>query len=142
MTSMFWIWMAAAVIFLIIELLAPSFFFICFTAGALASGLYANFYPESYYWQIGIFIVITVILLPLSRKVAKKITKPSPTESNVDAMIGKVGLVTAAIDPDLAGKIRYEGEIWQALATEPIELNAKVKIISVSGTKVHVERFK
>jgi membrane protein implicated in regulation of membrane protease activity len=140
MTSMFWIWMAAAMIFLIIELLSPSFFFICFTAGAAVSGIYAYYRPEEYYWQIGIFVIVTVVLLPLSRKAAKKITKPSPQESNVDAMIGKTVLVTAPIDPDHGGKIRYEGEIWVALANEPIAENAKVKIVSVSGTKVHVER--
>ncbi|MEW6051922.1 MAG: NfeD family protein [Candidatus Zixiibacteriota bacterium] len=141
MTTMFWIWMAGAVIFLIIELLSPSFFFICFTAGALASGLYAYYKPEEYYWQIGIFVIVTVVLLPLSRRLARRITKPSPRESNVDAMIGRTALVTSPIDPDNGGKIRYEGEVWVAQASEPIEVNAKVKIVSVSGTKVHVERM-
>lgn len=141
MTTMFWIWMAAAVIFLIIELLSPSFFFVCFTAGAAVSGIYAYYKPEEYYWQIGIFVIVTVLLLPLSRKVAKRITKPSPRESNVDAIIGKTALVTAAIDPDNGGKVRYEGEIWVAQANEPIAENTKVRIVSVSGTKVHVERI-
>jgi membrane protein implicated in regulation of membrane protease activity len=138
---MFWIWMAAAVVFLIIELLAPTFISLCFVAGTAAAGVYSYFRPESHYWQVGIFVVVTVVLLPLSRKLAKKITKPAPRESNVDAMLGKTAIVTAAIDPDHGGKVKFEGEIWQALAHEPIEENAKVKILSVSGTKLHVERF-
>ena len=81
-------------------------------------------------------------MLPLTRTLAKKITKPSPQKSNVDALIGKVALVTKAIDPDLGGQVRIEGEVWVASAHEKIEENVKVKVVTVSGTKVHVEKVK
>lgn len=142
MTTMFWIWMAAAVVFLILELMTPTLIFACFVAGSAAAGIYSHFYPESYYWQLGLFVSISVILLPLARSLAKKITKPSPQKSNVDALLGKVALVTKTIDPDLGGQVRIEGETWVASAQEKIEENVKVKVISVSGTKVHVEKTK
>ena len=137
---MFWIWMAAAVVFLIIELLTPTFIFLCFVAGAAVAGIFGEFNPESYYWQIGLFVIVSVLLLPLSRRMAKRITKPSPQESNVDAMVGKTALVVAAIDPDSGGKIRYEGEVWQARSRDRIEENAKVRIVAVTGTRVQVEK--
>ncbi|MBK7141910.1 MAG: NfeD family protein [bacterium] len=136
---MFWIWMAAAVVFLIIELFTPTLIFVSFAIAAAAAGVYAQLNPLEYYWQIGIFIIVTIVLLPLSRKAAKKLIKPSD-DSNVDAMIGKTALVTAAIDPDNGGKVRFEGEIWQAMAEEAIEENAKVRIIAVTGTRVRVQR--
>jgi membrane protein implicated in regulation of membrane protease activity len=139
MPSIVWIWLAAFVIFLIFEVFTPSMIFIGFAVGALVSGIFGFFYPDAFYWQIGIFIAITVILLPLTRKMAKKITKESPSQSNVDAMIGKVGLVTETIDPDMGGKIQFEGEVWRATSDERIEANEKVVINSVSGTKLHVE---
>ena len=40
----------------------------------------------------------------------------------VDALIGKVGLVTKAIDPDLGGQVRFEGEVWMATANERITI--------------------
>jgi membrane protein implicated in regulation of membrane protease activity len=55
-------------------------------------------------------------------------------------MIGKIALVTEAIDPDLGGKIKFEGEVWRATSDEKIEVNDKVVINSISGTKLHVER--
>lgn len=140
METMFWIWMAAAVIFLIIELLSPSLFFVSFAVAAGISGVYAQFYPQEYYWQIGIFVIGILITLPLTRRFAKRITKPAPSESNVDALIGKIGLVVSPIDPDTGGKIRYEGETWQAQADEPIEQNAKVRIVEVIGARVRVRR--
>ena len=105
----------------------------------LPSGIYAYFSPEAYYWQVGIFVVVTLGLLPLTRAIAKKITKPEPKKSNVDGLIDKVALVTKEIDPDLGGQVKIEGEVWNAKAGQKIETNQKVRIVSVSGTKVHVE---
>ena len=140
MSTMFWIWMAAAVVFLILELATPALLFICFSVGAAAAGIYGQLYPESYPWQIGIFILVTGVTLPLSRKFASKITKESPEISNVDRMINQTALVVREINPDSAGQVKYQGEIWRALATESIEANAKVKIVSISGTTVTVTR--
>ena len=64
-----------------------------------------------------------ILILPLSRKLAKRLVKPSD-DSNVDAMIGKIALVTSPIDPDNGGKVRFEGEVWQATADERIETGA------------------
>ena len=140
MPDMVWIWLAAVVIFLILELATPTLIFACFVAGSLVSGVISFIYPENYYLQVGIFVGVSVILLPLTRSLAKKITKESPQKSNVDALIGKVGLVTKSIDPDLGGQIRLEGEVWMATANEKIDEGDKVTITSVSGTKVQVER--
>jgi len=141
MTTMFWIWMAAAIVFLILELISPALFFICFVAGAAVAGVYSSFSPDQYYWQMGIFVVVTIILLPLTRRLAKKITKPAPQKSNVDALFDKTGLVTKAIDPDLGGQVMIEGESWRATADEPITEKEKVRIVSITGTKVHVKRI-
>lgn len=140
MPNMVWIWLAAFVIFLILEIFTPSMIFIGFSLSALISGIYTYFYPESYYWQIGIFILCSVIMLPFTRRVAKRITKEPPQKSNVDALIGQVGLVSKAIDPDLGGQIIIQGETWRVTADNAIGLNEKVIIRSVSGTKLHVER--
>ena len=141
MSTMFWVWAAAALVFLILELMTPTLVFACFVVASMAAGVYAYFSPEGYYWQIGTFVAVSAVLLPLTRTLARKITKPSPQKSNVDALIGKVGLVTKTIDPDLGGQVKIEGEVWMARAGEQIEENEKVTIISVSGAKVHVERL-
>ncbi|MDH4157809.1 MAG: NfeD family protein [candidate division Zixibacteria bacterium] len=141
METIFWIWLAAAVVFLILELASPTFIFACFVAGSLVSGVFSYFYPQAYYWQIGIFVIVTAILLPLTRTLAKKITKPSPQKSNIDALIGRTALVTKAIDVNLGGQVQIEGEVWRAFAEEAIEENARVKVTSVSGTKVTVEKI-
>ena len=138
MPNIVWIWLAALVIFLILELMTPTLIFACFVIGSLVSGIYSIFDPAGYYWQIGIFIGVSIILLPLTRTLARKITKPSPQKSNIDALIGKVGLVTKTIDPDMGGQVLLEGETWRAIADEHIDVNVKIQVTAVTGTRVHV----
>ena len=94
---------------------------------------------DAYYWQTACFAVLSTALIPFTRRFAKKISNPSPELSNVDRMIGQVALVTEAIDPDLGGKVKFEGEVWVAKAEAAIDANTKVKITAVSGTKVVVQ---
>jgi len=141
MSTMFWIWMAAAAVFLILELVSPTFVFACFVAGSVGAGIYAYISPESYYWQLGIFIGITLVLLPLTRRLAHRITGPSAQKSNVDALIDQVAIVVKPIDPDLGGQVRLRGEIWLAHADEPIERDRKVRVVSVSGARLEVTRI-
>jgi len=139
MTGIYWIWLAAAVIFLIIELMTPALLFICFVVGSVAAGIYSYFSPDQYYWQIGIFVFVSLILLPPTRILAKRLNKSSTQKSNVDALIGKVGKVTKAIDPDDGGQVQVGGEVWIAGASQKIDAGARVKVISVSGARLYVE---
>jgi membrane protein implicated in regulation of membrane protease activity len=139
METLFWIWLAAAGVFLIVELATPTMIFICFVVGAVAAAVIAQFWPEAYYWQGAIFAVLSAVLIPFTRRFAKKISKDPPELSNVDRMIGQVALVTEAVDPDLGGKVKFEGEVWIARAERTIAANTKVRIKSVAGTKVIVE---
>lgn len=139
MSTTFWIWMGVALAFLIIELTMPTMVFICFTAGSIAAGIYGQFYPESYWIQGVIFAVVSVALIPVMRRFAGRITKPSPQRSNVDRLIGEMAIVTQQIEPDLPGKIRFESEIWTAVAESAIAEGSRVKVLSVTGTRARVE---
>jgi len=139
MSGIYWIWLAAAVIFLIIELLTPSLLFICFVVGAVAAGGYSYFSPDQYYWQIGIFLIVSILLIPPMRVLAKRLIKPSAQKSNVDALIGKSGKVIKAIDTDDGGKVQIGSEVWIAGADRNIAEGMRIKVVSVSGARLHVE---
>ncbi len=141
MSGIVWIWLAAAVIFLIIELVTPTLIFVCFFAGALASGVYSYFSPDQFYWQIGIFVIVSLALLPPTRMLAKKLDKPSAQKSNVDALVGQTGRVIKPIDPENAGQVQIGGEIWLASASGAMAEGARIKVLSVSGTRLNVEKF-
>ncbi len=141
MENLFWIWLAAAGVFLILELATPTMIFICFVIGAIVAAIMAQIWPEWYYWQMAVFAVLSSALIPFTRRFARKISKPSPELSNVDRMIGRVATVTETVGPDTEGKVRFEGETWRATADRAFGVNAKVKVKAVSGTRLVVESF-
>lgn len=65
-------WIAIAVIFLILEVASFSFFYACFVLGAILAGISA-FLTDSVTLQALIFMILSVVLLPLSRPLAKKL---------------------------------------------------------------------
>jgi len=141
MENLFWIWLAAAGVFLILELATPTMIFICFVIGAIVAAIMAQIWPEYYYWQMAAFAVLSSALIPFTRKFARKISKPSPELSNVDRMIGRAATVIETVGPDTEGKVRFEGELWRATAERSFDVNTKVKVKAVSGTRLVVESF-
>jgi membrane protein implicated in regulation of membrane protease activity len=96
---------------------------------------------HSYLIQLGVFAGLSIILIPLTRPLAKKITKPSPQPVNVDAMVGRPGLVTKKIDSHHdTGQVRVEGQIWQANAAHVIEEGTKVIVDRVIGARLVVSK--
>ncbi|SYZ74669.1 putative Nodulation efficiency protein D [Candidatus Zixiibacteriota bacterium] len=141
MPAVFWLWLAAAVIFLIIEIGTPTLVFACFTVGSVGAAVYSIFVPDGYLMQIGIFAGLSIILIPLTRSMARKITKPSPQLVNVDAMIGRPGVVTQAIDPhNDIGQVRVDGQVWRASSENHIETGSKIKVEKVIGAKLVVSQ--
>nr|MBN2277800.1 NfeD family protein [candidate division Zixibacteria bacterium] len=140
MPTIFWLWLAAAVIFLIIELGTPSLVFACFTAGSIGAAITALI-TDNYLVQAAVFAGISIILIPLTRPLARKITKPSPQPTNADAMIGRPGVVTKKIDPahDI-GQVRVDGQVWQALADDVIDEGVKIKVNKVIGARLQVSK--
>lgn len=140
MPTISYLWLAAMVIFLIAEIFAPSLVFGCVAVGALG-GAITSFATDSYLIQLGVFAFLTIVLIPLTRPLARKITRESPQKTNVDAMVGKPGLVVKAIDPAAeTGQVRVEGQVWQAIASEPIAEGVKIKVDKVLGARLYVSK--
>ncbi|MCL2390962.1 MAG: NfeD family protein, partial [Endomicrobia bacterium] len=70
----------------------------------------------------------------------KMIKKTNTVESNVDALIGMEAVVTGTITPEKDGFVKVLSEIWLAGADEEIKEGEKVKVVSVSGTKLLVKK--
>lgn len=137
MDKVIWVWLAAAVIFVALEIFTPAFIFACFVVGALAAGA-TTFITDSVIIQTGVFAVVSIVLIPLTRPLVRKITKPSPVITNVDGLIGKFGYVKKEVS-DTGGQIIVDDQVWQARSDNVIAVDRKVKILSVTGAKLKVE---
>lgn len=82
----------------------------------------------------GFAIIIAVIGIFLLRAKNK-----TPT-SNVDALVGQVGLVKKRISSKEEGLILLHGSFWRAYSSSDLEPEDEVVVKKVMGTKVFVDR--
>jgi len=64
-----------------------------------------------------------------------------PPATGATAMIGEVAEAITSIAPDRAGSVALRGEIWHAIADEPIPEHARVRVTGVEGLTLTVRHL-
>ena len=91
--------------------------------------------------QMAVFLAVSVALLAAVRPLVRKYLTPRLTATNVDSVVGSVGIVTAAIDNiAYTGQVKLNGMEWTARSTsgEPIAVGCRVRVDRIEGVKVFV----
>jgi membrane protein implicated in regulation of membrane protease activity len=129
------IWLIAAIVLVIIELLTAGFGVICFAVGALFSTLAAFLGVDSLVWQLLIFAVASVLCFIFLRPVLLRFLdkKSKDVKTNADALIGKTAIVSETIDSSAnQGRVAVDGDDWKAVSADGSVINKgeKVEIVS------------
>lgn len=135
------IWLGLLILFLVAEAVcAVHLVSLWFAAGALAAlGVYAL--RGELWLQVLVFAVVSGGLLAALWPLTRKYINPKVTATNIDAVIGSVGLVTAAIDNVTAtGQVKLGAMEWTARSTggDPIPAGTRIKVDKIEGVKVFV----
>ena len=112
---MFVVWIVAAVLLAIGEVLTPGAFFlgpVALAAGAAAIvALFAGGVASAI-----VFIVAALLSLAVLRPIARRhVRMPQLTRTGTDALIGRKAVVTRRVDA-VGGRVRIGGEEWSARA--------------------------
>ncbi|HCX60159.1 MAG: NfeD family protein [Candidatus Cloacimonadales bacterium] len=138
------IWMILGIIFIIIEIFDPAFFFVSLGIGAIVTGLLAllPFVQNSVLLQIFLFAIFSFIAFLFMRKLGKKVLAHPGEETNVYALKGKIAHVSVAIPAESKGYVKVGGEEWVAVAEDnmPIDIGEKVLITGIDGNKLIVKK--
>ena len=139
------VWFVLMLGFLIVEAAcAVHLVSIWFAAGSLVAMLIA-FLKGPMWLQVMLFIVVSCALLVLFLPLVKKFLNPARTKTNVDAILGSQGYVTADIDNIAAsGQVKLGSMEWTARSTdgEKIPKGTLVKVERIEGVKAFVSKVK
>lgn len=142
MNMMPYLWLAAAVIFLLVEAGTMGLTSIWFCFGSLAAMILALLH-FSVPVQIGGFLAAAGLLLVMIRPLTRKYFRIGKEKTNADRIIGMKGLVTETIDSKApSGLVRVAGQIWTARSSDPaviIPEGTEVTVRAISGVKVIVD---
>ena len=141
MKEMTLFWLISMIVLFIIEAVTVNLMTIWFAFGALGA-LVTSLLGGELWLQIAIFILVTVITLIPTRKLAKKyFSKSHHQPTNSDIVIGKDCIVTEEIDNLLSeGAVKCMGKEWTARSEtgEKIAAGETVTAVAIEGVKLIV----
>ena len=140
--NMWQLWTLIGVICLILELTSGDFFIMCFSIGAFITAIVAAFVP-SFTVQVIVFAVASLLCLLFVRPVALKYfhRKDPNRQSNVDAMVGRTGVVTEKINDNGYGRVKIDGDSWKACGIDnmAIDKGTKVEVTAIDSIIITVK---
>lgn len=135
-----WFWLAALILFLLMEGASAAVISLWFALGSLAA-LLAAALGASIPIQTGVFMLVSGTSLALLMPLVKKYIRPGIQSTNKDSVIGTVGTVTEEIDNVRScGRVRLGAMSWAARSSSsaPIAMDTVVRVDRIEGVKVFV----
>lgn len=129
------VWMIAAGVLAVGEMLSLSFFLGPIAIAAVAAGLVA-LAGAGMALQLLVFIVASVASLAVLRPIARRHTHaPARIRTGTAALVGEPAVVLERVD-DHGGAVKLAGEVWTARTfdeDEAIEPGRRVQVIQIEG---------
>ncbi len=142
METFFWIAIFAAL--LLVEGFTMGLTTIWFAGGALVAFV-LSFFHVPLPIQIIVFIVVSILLLCLTRPLAMKYLNNKKGKTNYDGIIGKVAKVIEKVDNyNATGAVTFNGQEWSARSegdADVFEPGTLVKVVNIAGVKVVVTKY-
>lgn len=140
------VWIVLSALLLVAEMFAPGFWLASIAVGCLAAGI-AGLLPIGLLGQILVFAGGSLAsLFGLRPVLVRRFLHSRGTEvlTNVEALVGKTGVVTRQIDPvTRVGRVVVDGEDWRGTLLEGsgvIEPGTRVIVVQVDGSTLVVEK--
>lgn len=137
----FWHWWILAVVLVIVEMLAPTFFALWMAVAAFITGAALFFMPDMQWeYQVFLFAVLSVLSIIAWRYYYSK--NPITTDEPMLNRRGEqyVGRLITLKEPivDGQGKVRVDDSTWK-VEGEDCPAGTKIKIISLNNVVFNVE---
>lgn len=135
-------WLGLMILFIITEANTVALVSIWFAAGGLAA-VVAALLGAPIWLQTVLFFAVAAVLLACLRPLVRKYIKPKVIPTNIDAMIGTTGYVTAHIDNlHSQGEVKLGPMHWTARSADGDQIpeGVLVRVERIEGVKAIVSK--
>lgn len=139
--SMTIVWVALAILLIVVEALTMGLTTVWFAGGALAA-LVVSLLGGGIPLQVGVFALVSLVLLAFTRKIFVGKMNVGSTKNNVEAIIGTKGIVRSMVKPYEMGEVFVDGKIWSCICkdnSQTIEEGTEIRVVAIEGVKLIVE---
>jgi membrane protein implicated in regulation of membrane protease activity len=88
-----------------------------------------------------ITLLICIAYLALGRRYVHRWTATRKEKTNIDAIIGRKGIVVQSLTPGVIGLVKVDNEDWRARAEESIKKGEAIVVTAISGITLNVEKI-
>lgn len=138
------IWLAAFILFLGVEIATVTLVSVWFAGGALVAFIVNLAGCDNILIQIAVFVVVSVVLLAITRPFASRFINKNLVKTNTDEILGKRVKILERVDNiNGTGMTRYNGVEWTVRSGDDnviIEEGEMATVLEVSGVKLIVEK--
>lgn len=136
-----WMWLAAAGVLLVVEMLTVDLLFasLAFSAlmAAAANGLGFDMATQGITFGVAAALSL-FILRPIALRHLKK--RPPDFATNVEALIGAPAIALSEIT-DLSGQVKLSGEVWSARSESGlIAPDTRLEVVAIEGATAVVRK--
>lgn len=136
------VWLGVVIVMILLELATMGLTTIWFAGGALAAFI-AALCGASLLVELGLFLVVSFLLLFAFRSLALRYVNSKTVKTNVESIAGETARVTEEINNEMGqGTAVLNGQEWTARAADDtiIPAGSLVIVESVSGVKLMVRK--
>lgn len=133
-----WLWTCSAVVFSLAEVFTAGFFLLPFAIGAAAAAVLA-WVDAHVLLQWLVFFVVSAVSFVYLRRFVRRMDGNEQPRVGANRLIDARGKIIERVDEDAqTGMVRIGGEEWRATAAEIIEVDSRVMVTQIDGTRLVV----
>jgi inner membrane protein len=146
MDFQWWHWIVLGFALVIAELAVPAFFIIWFGLGALLVGLALLVLPDiGLTAQVAMWVVASLGMVVAWFRVFRRDDHKTRIGQSDGDTIGEIGLMAKAAAPFERGRVRFQkpllgSEEWECVVDEAIAAGERVRVVSVEGSFLKVQK--
>ena len=133
------IWFALIFVFLIIEAITLNLVTIWFAFGSICAYI-TSYFTENIIIQLIVFVISSSVSLLLTKPLIEKHLKKAKERTNLDRVIGQIGIVVKDIKKHENGRVKVDGKEWMATSEKEIKKGTEVEILDIEGAKIIVRK--
>lgn len=140
--SVWALWLIAACLLLLAEMLTLTFYLLCLSAGAVAACLTSLLWPDNIWLQMGVGSAAALVSTVFSRRWTERLRMKGKGFRDTGTEIeGRQGIVVQDIEAGRFGMVKVGGDTWTASAETALAAGETVRVVRRSATIIEVKRW-
>lgn len=135
------IWLIAAGVLIVVEMLTLTFYLLWLGIGALAAALVDVIFPDAVLLEVIVGCIVALLLTLFTKPITRRIQTGRGFKDAVDELIGMRGTVIEDVSPEEPGIVKVGGDTWSAKSNELIRKGESVIVVSRGSAFLEVNKW-